>query len=136
VGILKHLLFWPVTGPLALTEFAVNRVRGVVHGELTDDQRVKEDLMVLQMELELGTVSDEEYERREAELMERLREVRRWRQELGIEKEWAPLEFQGAEPADEPGSPKSGAQDDPGPENDRTWSPDSSTDSPRGSSSS
>jgi hypothetical protein len=36
MGILKHLLFWPVTGPLFLIDFSLGKVEGVVREELTD----------------------------------------------------------------------------------------------------
>lgn len=84
MGILKHLLFWPVTGPSFLTRFSLEKVQDTVRGELTDDQRIKEDLFALQMELELEEIDDEEYVRREAELMQQLREVREWREEFGM----------------------------------------------------
>jgi hypothetical protein len=84
MGLLKHLLFWPVTGPEFLVRFAMEKVSDVAREQLTDDQAVKEDLLALQMEVELGTVSDEEYLAREAALMERLREVRAWREEFGM----------------------------------------------------
>jgi hypothetical protein len=44
---------------------------------------VKQDLMELQMQLELGDIDDAEFVRREAALMMRLREVREWRERLG-----------------------------------------------------
>src|SRR5690606_16569309 len=91
MGILKHLLFWPVTGPKALVDFSLRQVEGVAHQELTDDERVKEDLMALQMELELGDIDEAEYAERETLLMERLREARAWRVRLGMEEEWKPL---------------------------------------------
>lgn len=84
MGLLKHLLFWPVTGPTFLAEFSLRKVEGVVRQELTDDQAIKEELLALQIELELGDIDDDEYLRREAALMERLREVRRWREEFGL----------------------------------------------------
>ncbi|HET9983841.1 MAG TPA: gas vesicle protein GvpG [Longimicrobiales bacterium] len=84
MGILKHLLFWPVTGPLFLAEFAMDKVEGVVREELTDDTPVKAALLELQLELELGDIDDAEYVRREAELMSRLREVREWRERFGM----------------------------------------------------
>ena len=93
MGILKHLLFWPVTGPAALVRFSLGQIDGVARRELTDDSKIKEDLMALQMELELGDIDVAEYEAREQELMRRLREAREWRVELGMEKEWKPLEF-------------------------------------------
>lgn len=84
MGILKHLLLWPVTGPLFLTEFAVGRLDGVVRQELTDDTPVKAELLELQLELELGRIDDDEYARRESALMQRLREIREWRERFGM----------------------------------------------------
>ena len=69
MGLLKHLLFWPVTGPSFLTRFAIETVQDTVRTELTDDQKIKEDLLALQMELELGDIDDAEYLVREAEIM-------------------------------------------------------------------
>ena len=84
MGILKHLLFWPVTGPMYLTEFSLEKVQGVIREELTDDGRVKEELLDLQLRLEMGDIDDAEYQREEARLMGQLREVRRWREEYGM----------------------------------------------------
>jgi hypothetical protein len=84
VGLLKHLLFWPVTGPSFLTRFSLEKVEGAVRTELTDDSSVKQDLMELQMQLELGDIDEDEYIEREAALMGRLREVRHWREQFGM----------------------------------------------------
>jgi hypothetical protein len=84
MGILKHLLFWPVTGPTFLARFSLEKVQGVVRDELTDEGRVKEALLDLQLRLELGDIDDAEYVREEAKLMDELREVRRWREEFGM----------------------------------------------------
>jgi hypothetical protein len=84
MGILKHLLFWPVTGPMYLTEFSLSKVQGVVQGELTDDTRIKEELLDLQLRLEMGDIDDGQYVAEEARLMEQLREVRRWREQYGM----------------------------------------------------
>jgi hypothetical protein len=84
MGLLKHLLFWPVTGPAFLARFSLEKVQGVVQDQLTDDSRVKEALLDLQLSLELGEIGDEEYVREETRLMEELREVRRWREEFGM----------------------------------------------------
>ncbi len=84
MGLLKHLLLWPVTGPLFLTEFSLGKVQGVVRQELTDDSAVKAELLELQLQLELGDIDDEEYLRREAALMRRFREIREWRERFGM----------------------------------------------------
>jgi hypothetical protein len=73
-----------VTGPLFLARFSLDKVDDVVREQLTDDSEIKAELMALQLALELGDIDDAEYVRREAGLMARLREVRAWREELGM----------------------------------------------------
>ena len=83
MGLLSNLLFFPITGPVAGIRWSLRKVAQVVDEELTDDSSIKQELMELQMQLELGDIDDAEYVRREAELMARLREVRAWREKLG-----------------------------------------------------
>jgi len=83
VGLLSRILFFPVTGPVAGIRWSLGKVVEVAEEELTDDAPVKQELMELQMQLELGDITDAEYVEREAELMLRLREVRAWREKLG-----------------------------------------------------
>jgi hypothetical protein len=104
MGLLKHLLFWPVTGPLFLAEFSLGKVDGVVREELTDDARVKSALLELQLQLELGDIDDDEYVRRETALMQELREVRAWRERFGMGVSGGPVRVQspsGEEAAEE-----------------------------------
>ncbi len=84
MGILKHVLFWPVTGPVAGVRWTLEKVQRVVEDELADDTSIKQDLMELNMRSELGEIDDAEYLAEEAKLMERLRAVRDWRERLGM----------------------------------------------------
>jgi len=84
MGLLSKLLFFPVAGPVAGIRWSLGKVQRVVEEELVDDTPVKQELMELQMLLELGDIDDEEYQRREAAVMQRLREVREWRERLGM----------------------------------------------------
>lgn len=84
MGLLKHLLFWPVTGPKYLTEFSLEKVNEVVRDNLTDDTPIKEELLILQLRLESGEIDDDEYVREEARLMAALRDVRHWREQYGM----------------------------------------------------
>jgi len=84
MGLLKHLLFWPVTGPQFLIDFSMRKVEGVVREQLTDDSEVKAELLELQLLLELGDIDDDEYVAREAALMQRLRDIREWRERFGM----------------------------------------------------
>jgi len=83
MGLLSHLLFWPVTGPVAGIRWTLGKVQHVVEEELTDDSSIKQELMELHMRSELGDIDDAQYAVEEARLMQRLRDVREWRERLG-----------------------------------------------------
>jgi hypothetical protein len=83
MGLLSKVLFFPVTGPVAGIRWSLGKVVQAAEEELTDDAPIKQELMELQMQLELGDVDDAEYVRREADLMARFREVRAWKERLG-----------------------------------------------------
>jgi hypothetical protein len=85
MSLLTKLLFLPIAGPVAGIRWSLGKVQKVVEEELVDDSAVKQELMELQLLLELGDIDDEEYVRREAKLMERLREVRYWREQFGLQ---------------------------------------------------
>jgi hypothetical protein len=105
MGLLKHLLFWPVTGPRFLIDFSLGTVHDVVRDELTDDTPIKGQLLELQMLLELGDIDDDEYVRREAEIMARLRAVREWRERFGMGVAGGPVRVQGAGEAEPDAGP-------------------------------
>jgi len=97
VGLLTKVLFFPVTGPVAGIKWTLSKVAQVVDEELTDDSAIKAELMELQMQLELGDIDDDEYVRREADLMTRLREVRAWRERLGKSVPGGPVRVSGGD---------------------------------------
>jgi hypothetical protein len=84
MGLLTNILLAPFLGPIYGTKWTLDKVDRVVREELTDDTPIKEDLMTLQLQLEMGEIDDAEYVRREAEIMQRLRDVREWREKLGM----------------------------------------------------
>ena len=84
MGLLTNILLAPFLGPVWASKWTLDKVDRVVREELTDDTPIKEDLMKLQMELEMGEIDDAEYVKREAEIMQRLREVREWREKYGM----------------------------------------------------
>ena len=83
MGLLSKLLFFPVAGPVAGIRWTLGQVQRVAEQELTDDTKIKNDLMELQLRLELGEIDEVEYAKAEAVLMQQLREVREWRERLG-----------------------------------------------------
>ena len=91
MSLLTKLLFFPIAGPVAGIRWSLGKVQRVVEEELVDDSSVKQELMELQLLLELGDIDDAEYVRREALLMERLREVRYWREQFGLQAPVGPV---------------------------------------------
>ena len=100
MGLLSNILLAPFLGPIYGTKWTLDKVDRVVREELTDDTPIKEDLMALQMQLEMGEIDDPEYVRREAEIMQRLREVREWREKFGMSTSGGPVRVAGEEEAE------------------------------------
>ncbi len=57
----------------------------MAEAELYDESVVHEQLLLLQLQLEEGELSEEEYTEREAVLMERLREIRAYHEQRARE---------------------------------------------------
>jgi hypothetical protein len=91
MGLLTNILLAPFLGPIWGTRWTLDKVDRVVREELTDDTPIKEELMELQLKLETGEIDDAEYVRREAEIMQRLRQVREWREEFGMSSSGGPV---------------------------------------------
>ncbi|MGH7652362.1 MAG: gas vesicle protein GvpG [Gemmatimonadaceae bacterium] len=100
MGLLTNILLAPFLSPIYGTRWTLDKVDRVVREELTDDTPIKEDLMALQMQLEMGEIDDSEYVRREAEIMQRLREVREWRERFGMSMSGGPVRVAGDEEAE------------------------------------
>jgi len=83
--ILFKLLFLPITAPAAGIRYCIDKVVEFAEHELTDDEPVREQLLELQLDLEEGRVTEEEYTERETVLLARLREVREYRKQLARE---------------------------------------------------
>lgn len=96
MGLLTNILLAPFLGPVWASKWTLEKVDRVVREELTDDTPIKEDLMKLQMELDMGEIDDAEYVRREAEIMTRLREVRDWREKYGMSTGGGPVRVAGS----------------------------------------
>jgi Gas vesicle protein G len=78
---LLKLLGLPLSLPAAGLRFCFNQIIQAVDAELLDDAPVKEALLLLQLQLEEGEIEEDEFQEREAELFQRLREIRAYRDE-------------------------------------------------------
>lgn len=72
--LLDDILLFPVKGPAWVIKQIIDRAQE----ELYDPHKVKMELLELQLLYEMDEISEEEYFAREAELLERLREIREY----------------------------------------------------------
>jgi hypothetical protein len=63
--------------------FVLDKVAAAVDTELNDDTALREQLLAAQMRLELGEMTQEEFEELEADILARLRDIRGRRQGEG-----------------------------------------------------
>ncbi|MPZ15135.1 MAG: gas vesicle protein GvpG [Chloroflexi bacterium] len=80
---LLQLLAAPVTAPVAGIRFILEQIRTMAERELLDEDRIREELLLLQIRLQDGEISEEEYAVQESEIIARLREARALRQRGG-----------------------------------------------------
>lgn len=59
----------------------VKAIAEMAENELTDESKIKEDLLFLQTLYETDQISEEEYEQKEAELLDRLTAAREWQEQ-------------------------------------------------------
>jgi hypothetical protein len=73
---LFKLLTAPITLPMAGMKFVFQQIADLADQELYDESAVRDQLLLLQVQLEEGDVDEDEFVEREAELLARLREVK------------------------------------------------------------
>jgi hypothetical protein len=74
-----------LTAPAAGIRYCIEKVVEFADYQMTDDEPVREQLLELQLELEEGRVTEDEYREREAVLLARLREIREYQRERARE---------------------------------------------------
>jgi len=73
---LFKLLGAPLTLPLAGMKFIFQQIADLADQELNDEGFVREQLLLLQVQLEEGDVDEDEFVEREAELLARMRDIK------------------------------------------------------------
>ena len=80
--LLDDILLFPLTGPVSGIKWIMRTIQTMADEELLNDQPWKERLIELQMMLELGEISEEDYAREEATVFQALRDIRARREEI------------------------------------------------------
>lgn len=73
---LGSLLTFPLTGPLYGLLWVAEQLHEQARRELYDPERIRRQLTELELQLDLGQISEEEYEAAETALLEQLRHLR------------------------------------------------------------
>jgi hypothetical protein len=76
MGILGSLLMSPVFGPINGVLWLARTIEEQANAERWDEGKVVAGLQELELDLDLGKISLEEYETREAVLLQQLKEIR------------------------------------------------------------
>ena len=75
--ILDDILF----SPIKLTVWLGEKLRDAAYNEMTDESKIHEGLLHLQMRFEMDEITAEEYEKQETRLMEQLEMIRKMKEE-------------------------------------------------------
>jgi hypothetical protein len=76
MGFVFDLLTSPVLGPIRGVHWLATKVTEAAEGEVLDESKVRGELLELQMRLEMGEITEEEYDEQERVLVERLNTIR------------------------------------------------------------
>jgi hypothetical protein len=82
VFLLDDLLMIPLKLPVSGFRWIMKQIQTMADEELMNDQPWKERLIELQMMLEVGDITEEEYGREEAQVFQALRDIRARREEI------------------------------------------------------
>lgn len=80
--LLDDILMIPIKLPIAGFNWIMKQIQTMANEELLNDQPWKERLIELQMMLEVGDISDEEFKVEEAQIFQALRDIRARREEM------------------------------------------------------
>lgn len=83
MGFIFDLLTAPVLGPIRGVHWLATKVAEAAESELLDESKVRGQLIELQMRLEMGEVTEEEYDAQEKVLVEQLNAIREAKAERG-----------------------------------------------------
>lgn len=74
--LIDDILLAPLKGVL----FIANKINEVIEKEMSDEGSLKERLMALQLKFEMDEIDEDEYDRREDELLKLLENIRKEKQ--------------------------------------------------------
>ena len=80
--LIDDILLFPITGPVAGFRWIMKTIQQMADEELLNDQPWKERLIELQMMLEVGDITEEQYAVEEQQVFQALRDIRARKEEI------------------------------------------------------
>lgn len=80
MGLLGSIVTAPVVGPFKGVLWIVETIAAHAERELYNEDNIRKELLKLEQQYELGSITIEEYEGIESELLERLNQARRMKE--------------------------------------------------------
>lgn len=66
--------------PITLIKWIAEKIKEAAEEEMTDESKVQGEILELQMLYEIDEITEEEYQKKEAKLMERLEAIRKYKE--------------------------------------------------------
>jgi hypothetical protein len=82
MGLLSSLLLFPVMGPIRGILFVVEQIQAEAEAAMFDERRIQAQIIELSQRLDLGEMSEEEYEEHETVLLEQLNAIIEYKESL------------------------------------------------------
>ena len=80
--LLDDILLFPLKAPVAGFQWIMKQIQTMANEELLNDQPWKERLIELQMMLEVGDITEEQYTLEEAQVFQALRDIRARKEQI------------------------------------------------------
>src|SRR2546430_9660422 len=80
--LLDDILLFPLKAPVSGFRWIMRQIQTMVDEELLNDQPWKERLIELQMMLEVGDITEEQYTQEEAQVFQALRDIRARKEQI------------------------------------------------------
>ncbi|MFZ6016280.1 MAG: gas vesicle protein GvpG [Nitrospirota bacterium] len=74
-------ILFPFLLPIKGMVWIGNKLKETAETEVTDESKVQEELLELQMRFEMGEVNEEEYKKKEGKILERLEAIRKYKED-------------------------------------------------------
>lgn len=87
MGLLSEVLLFPVMGPVHGLSFILRQIQQQAEEEWLDEGKIQTQLMQLGLQYDLGEITESDYLAQETALLERLSEIREYKELLAQETE-------------------------------------------------